>query len=128
MSYRPAFRTRESAQLAASTSRSAGSMPAPRDNRSDASAPPGRKPPVRVHIVADHRMFVEAMELLLRAEADLAVAGTVQTEEEALARCSAEPPDVVLLDIDRPGMDPAKVRSEERRVGKECGMRCPWSN
>jgi DNA-binding NarL/FixJ family response regulator len=54
-------------------------------------------------------MFVEAMELLLRAEADLAVAGTVQTEEEALAHCSAEAPDVILLDIDQPGMDPSKV-------------------
>ncbi|HXF58089.1 MAG TPA: response regulator transcription factor [Actinomycetota bacterium] len=65
--------------------------------------PRGR--PVRVLIVDDHRMFTEALRLLLEGAQGIHIAGAVPTAEEAFAFCRREPVDVVLMDIDLPGLD-----------------------
>lgn len=64
---------------------------------------PGR--PIRVLIVDDHRMFTEALRLLLEGAEGIHIAGAVPTAEEAFAFCRREPVDVVLMDIDLPGLD-----------------------
>jgi DNA-binding NarL/FixJ family response regulator len=61
--------------------------------------------PIKVFVVEDHRMFADAIELLLATMDGIASMGSVTTAEEALERCRAACPDVVLMDIDLPGMD-----------------------
>jgi DNA-binding NarL/FixJ family response regulator len=60
---------------------------------------------IRVLVVDDHLMFAEAVEMLLAAEDDIEVMATMATAEEALALAEREAPDVVLMDIDLPGVD-----------------------
>jgi DNA-binding NarL/FixJ family response regulator len=61
--------------------------------------------PVRVLLVDDHRMFAEALELLLAGEHRVEIVGSTGTGEEAIELTAASRPDVVLMDIDLPGMD-----------------------
>ncbi len=61
--------------------------------------------PIRVLVVDDHRLFTQALELLLRGEDGIQVVGTAGTGEEALELFRTTPVDVALVDIDLPGMD-----------------------
>jgi two-component system, NarL family, response regulator LiaR len=61
--------------------------------------------PVRVLVVDDHRMFAQALELLLGGEAGIDMVGAVGSGEEALEVAHRDPPHVALVDIDLPGMD-----------------------
>jgi two-component system, NarL family, response regulator LiaR len=63
------------------------------------------RPEVRVLVVDDHRMFAEALEMLLAGEEDVEIAGAVGTGEEALEVVARVSPHVVLMDIDLPGID-----------------------
>jgi DNA-binding NarL/FixJ family response regulator len=55
-------------------------------------------------LVDDHRMFTEALTLLLSLEHGIEVVGSVETAEKALESCS-QGIDVVLMDLNLPGMD-----------------------
>jgi DNA-binding NarL/FixJ family response regulator len=70
--------------------------------------------PIKVLIVDDHRMFSQALELLLRGEEGIKVVGAAATGEEALAMCDELAVDVALVDIDLPGMDGVAVTSNLR--------------
>src|SRR5437870_11480656 len=61
--------------------------------------------PIRVLVVDDHRMFAEALEMLLAGEENVEIAGAVGTGEEALEVVSQVDLGVVLMDIDLPGID-----------------------
>ena len=63
------------------------------------------RPEVRVLVVDDHRMFAEALEMLLAGEEDVEIAGAVGTGEEALEVVARVDLGVVLMDIDLPGID-----------------------
>jgi DNA-binding NarL/FixJ family response regulator len=69
---------------------------------------------IRVLIVDDHRMFSQALELLLRGEDGIAVVGSAATGEEALEMCDAMEVDVALVDIDLPGIDGVAVTAHLR--------------
>jgi DNA-binding NarL/FixJ family response regulator len=60
---------------------------------------------LRVLIVDDHQMFADAIELLLAGEIGIEAVGTAGSGEEALALCERTEPDVVLMDVDLPGID-----------------------
>ena len=60
---------------------------------------------IRVLVVDDHRMFAEALEMLLAGEEGVEIAGAVPTGEEALEVVARVSPHVVLMDIDLPGVD-----------------------
>ncbi len=60
---------------------------------------------IRVLIVDDHRMFGEALTMLLRAEHSIEMVAALERAEEALDLCRRDPPDVVLMDLDLPGTD-----------------------
>jgi DNA-binding NarL/FixJ family response regulator len=60
---------------------------------------------IRVLVVDDHRMFAEAIEMLLGGEDDLEVIGAVAKGEDALEAVARLRPDVVLMDMDLPGID-----------------------
>jgi DNA-binding NarL/FixJ family response regulator len=69
---------------------------------------------IRVLIVDDHRMFSQALELLLRGEDGIVVVGSAATGEEALEMCDANDVDVALVDIDLPGIDGVAVTARLR--------------
>jgi two-component system, NarL family, response regulator LiaR len=61
--------------------------------------------PLVVAIVDDHRLLTDAIRLLLKGEPGIQIAGVFHTAEEALSSWEQSPPDIVLMDIDLPGMD-----------------------
>ena len=60
--------------------------------------------PVRVAIVDDHPIFRFGMRALLEATPDMTVAGEAASGEEALVLADAGAADVVLMDVNMPGM------------------------
>jgi two-component system, NarL family, response regulator LiaR len=74
---------------------------------------------IAVLIVDDHAMFADALVALLETEEGIGVVGAVATGEEAVALCGPSAPDVVLMDIDLPGMDGIASTREVLRVCPE---------
>jgi DNA-binding NarL/FixJ family response regulator len=60
---------------------------------------------VRILIVDDHRLFAEALQVILSADPRLSVVGLAGSGEEAVRMAAELQPDVVLMDISMPGMD-----------------------
>ncbi len=68
-------------------------------------------PPLRVMLVEDHAMVRSAIRQAISSP-DVEVVGEAATGEEALERVPALRPDVVLLDLDLPGMSGLQVLRE----------------
>lgn len=60
---------------------------------------------INVFIVDDHRMVIEGLQLLLQNEPRISVAGTALSGEEAIEAIPGKDVDVVLLDINMPGIN-----------------------
>jgi DNA-binding NarL/FixJ family response regulator len=60
---------------------------------------------IRVVVVDDQALVRAGFRMILEAEPDLVVAGEAADGEEAVALISADPPDVVLMDVRMPGVD-----------------------
>ena len=60
--------------------------------------------PVRVMIVDDHPMVAEGIEAILETYDDINVIATVSNGRDAIERADALVPDVVLLDLNMPGV------------------------
>ena len=65
----------------------------------------GTTKPIRVLLVDDEPMFLEALQALLDADARVAVVGIAVNGHDALALASREQPDVALVDLALPGID-----------------------
>lgn len=64
--------------------------------------------PTRVLVVDDHELFSEALAMLLERQPDVCLVGSARTADEAFRvfeGASEEHPDVVLMDLDLPGVD-----------------------
>jgi len=61
--------------------------------------------PITVVIADDHRSFGEALEVALDKEQDLRVIEVVTDGEAAVETASKEQPDIVLMDLQMPGVD-----------------------
>ena len=60
--------------------------------------------PIRLLIADDHALFREGLRALLAATPDLQVVGEAADGEEALRQAPLLNPDVVLMDVNMPGM------------------------
>ena len=67
---------------------------------------PGRAQVViRVLLADDHPLLRQGIRTVLEPVADICVVAEAANGQEALDRCDETPPDVVLMDIQMPGMD-----------------------
>lgn len=61
--------------------------------------------PIRILLVDDHQLFTEGLTELLSFHDDLTVVGASSSGERALADVATLHPDVVLMDLQMPGLD-----------------------
>jgi DNA-binding NarL/FixJ family response regulator len=59
---------------------------------------------VRILIVDDHRLFAEALQVILATDPRLSVVGLAPSGEQAVQMAEELAPDLVLMDISMPGM------------------------
>ena len=60
---------------------------------------------IKVLLVDDHQLIRVGMRKIIEAEAGIVIAGEANSGEEALDLAKTERPDIVLLDINMPGMN-----------------------
>lgn len=60
--------------------------------------------PIRVLIVDDHPMVAEGIQSILETYDDVEVVGTLGDGREAVAEAAREKPDVILMDLNMPGL------------------------
>jgi two-component system response regulator DesR len=72
---------------------------------------------IRLVLAEDQRMMLGALGVLLELENDLTVVGTALDGDEALRLVESLTPDVLLTDIEMPGLSGLDVAAEIRRRG-----------
>lgn len=70
---------------------------------------------IRIFIADDHAMFAEGLESLLAGEHDFDLIGKAGTAEETLRNVIANPPDILLLDINLPDKSGLEVCKQLRK-------------
>jgi NarL family two-component system response regulator LiaR len=74
---------------------------------------------IEVLLIDDHRMFSDALEMLLKGEESLNMIGAAGNAEDALEMCMERCPGVVLMDIDLPGMDGIQATRQVKQICPE---------
>jgi DNA-binding NarL/FixJ family response regulator len=69
------------------------------------TGPPTPDARVRVLFVDDNALAAQALQRFMQARADVALVGWASDAEDALDRTRRDRPDVVLLDLEMPGVD-----------------------
>jgi DNA-binding NarL/FixJ family response regulator len=75
----------------------------------------------RVLVVDDHEVFSDAVAMLLERQPDVQLLGAARDAEEAirLIDVSADQPDVVLMDLDLPGLDGIQATRRIREMSPD---------
>jgi DNA-binding NarL/FixJ family response regulator len=71
--------------------------------------------PVRVLVADDHRLFADALTVMLAGEDTIECVGIAGNGREALERTAELHPDVVLMDISMPVLDGLEATRQLRR-------------
>lgn len=71
---------------------------------------------IRLLLADDQALIRGALSALLSLEPDLEVVGEVGRGDEVVDACRTAQPDVVLMDVEMPGMDGLEASAELRRV------------
>jgi len=64
-----------------------------------------RSEPTRILVVDDHKMVRNGLRTFISVNEDLTCVGEARNGEEAIERCAALQPDVILMDLKMPVMD-----------------------
>ena len=84
---------------------------------------------IRVLIADDHRLFAEALEVILAGDERILVVGHASDGQEAVRLSNDLKPDVVLMDISMPVMDGIEAAHAIRETdGKACILMLTGSN
>lgn len=74
---------------------------------------------IRVHIADDHKMLVEGLQTAVNESGTATVTGVSHTLADCRKACSANPPDVLLLDISMPDGNGVDFCAEVHRAHPE---------
>ncbi|GCD77451.1 DNA-binding response regulator [Thermaurantimonas aggregans] len=72
---------------------------------------------IRVLIAEDQRLFINALQKVIEEEKDFEIVGYCDSGDEVLNSVLKYEPDVLLLDINMPGMDGVTVAEQLRKSG-----------
>ena len=81
------------------------------------SAPHTIGPPIRIAVADDHPVVREGLVAMLETQPDFEVVGEAGSGPEALAVVAERRPDVLLLDLEMPGLDGVGVLRRLRETG-----------
>jgi DNA-binding NarL/FixJ family response regulator len=77
---------------------------------------------IRVMLVDDHEIFLQAAVEYLERHQELIVVGTALSGEDALAQAQGLQPDVILVDLDMPGLSGLQTISGLRTILPGAGL------
>ncbi|WP_205780357.1 response regulator transcription factor [Flagellimonas oceanensis] len=77
------------------------------------------RPMINVFIIDDHQMVIEGFKLLLQNEDDIKVVGSELDAKKALHKLPEINPDVILLDINMPGLNGIEACKKITKLGLE---------
>jgi DNA-binding NarL/FixJ family response regulator len=78
--------------------------------------------PVRLLVADDHPVFRFGLRALVQAEAELELVGEAATGREAIALAEQLRPDVILLDLNMPGLNGIEVARQLQGLGLPLGI------
>ena len=80
------------------------------------------KEPIRLLIADDHALFRDGLQALFSAVPGIDVVGEAATGDEALVLAEKLQPDIVLMDINMPGMDGIQATRQVLRNNPSIGV------
>src|SRR5262249_55846648 len=89
------------------------------DSCTAGGAPGGRMNPIRIVIADDHPVFRFGLRALLNAMPDTEVVGEVTSGEEVIALAGSVRPDVILMDINMPGVNGIEATRRIRETNSD---------
>lgn len=79
---------------------------------------------IKVVLVDDHDLVRTGIKLILQGVSDLEVVNEAKSGEEAVSYCRKHCPDVVLMDVNMPGIGGLEATKQIRRVSEETKIIC----
>jgi DNA-binding NarL/FixJ family response regulator len=77
---------------------------------------------IRILLVDDQRTIRQGLRMRLAMEPDMAVIGEAENGEKALTLAASEHPDVVVMDVEMPGMDGIEATRELIAQNQDCAV------